>query len=114
MKARVVNKPRSPWADHKEPVLDFGSRQFGTVGCLVAIISIIIVIAFMLFRIIVIMLITILIITGSRQFGRGSPPSGHIEMACMPRRHRRAEEIQIQMKGNIFIGFTNWQIRLLL
>ena len=77
MKARVVNKPRSPWADHKEPVLDFGSRQFGTVGCLVAIISIIIVIAFMLFRIIVIRLILItiiIIITGSRQFGRAARP----------------------------------------
>ena len=63
MKARVVNKPRSPWADHKEPVLDFGSRQFGTVGCLVAIISIIIaIITFMLFQIIVIMLMLISII----------------------------------------------------
>ena len=75
MKARVVNKPRSPWADHKEPVLDFGSRQFGTVGCLVAIIAIIIVITFMPFRIIVIMLILvilIIIITGSRQSGRAA------------------------------------------
>ena len=80
MKARVVNKPRSPWADHKEPVLDFGSRQFGTVACLVAIIAIVIVITFMLFRIIVIMLIIlilpliIIIITGSRQFGRAASP----------------------------------------
>ena len=75
MKARVVNKLRSPWADHKEPVLDFGSRQFGTVGCLVAIIAIIIVITFMPFRIIVIMLILvilIIIITGSRQSGRAA------------------------------------------
>ena len=76
MKARVVNKLRSPWADHKEPVLDFGSRQFGTVGCLVAIIAIIIVITSMLFRIIVIMLIIIIIIiiTCSRQFGRAARP----------------------------------------
>ena len=72
MKARVVNKPRSPWADHKEPVLDFGSRQFGTVACLVAII----VITVMLFRIIVIMLMLILIIIsiGSRQFGWAARP----------------------------------------
>ena len=75
MKARVVNKPRSPWADHKEPVLDFGSRQFGTVACPVAIIAIIIVITFVPFLIIVIMLITIIIIiTGSRQFGRAACP----------------------------------------
>ena len=75
MKARVVNKPRSPWADHKEPVLDFGSRQFGTVACPVAIIAIIIANTFMLFFIIVIMIITIIIIiTGSRQFGRAACP----------------------------------------
>ena len=77
MKARVVNKPRSPWADHKEPVLDFGSRQFGTEACLVAIIAIIIVITVMLFRSVVIMLIVIIliiIITGSRQFGRAARP----------------------------------------
>ena len=76
MKARVVNKLRSPWADHKEPVLDFGSRQFGTVACPVFIIAIIIVITFMLFRIIVIMLMLILIIIsiGSRQFGWAARP----------------------------------------
>ena len=74
MKARVVNKPRSPWADHKEPVLDFGSRQFGTAACPVAIIAIIIVITVMFFRIIVIMriIIVIIIITGSRQSGRAA------------------------------------------
>ena len=74
MKARVVNKPRSPWADHKEPVLDFGSRQFGTVACLVAIIAIIIVVTSMPFRIIVIIPLIIIIITGSRQFGRAACP----------------------------------------